>query len=151
MLGLVRASRFAALLQKLKKNEARVEKLSQQLAQTRAELEAWRGKAAEAQDALKKAQAAADRARRETDEQRQLARRALKEAERKAGAARPLPEVESLQKRLAESERELTIAREHLMAIEVKLDILEGAANVLDGRTRSVLADHTGGQNGPAV
>jgi hypothetical protein len=28
------------------------------------------------------------------------------------------------------------VARDHLMAIEVKLDILEGAANVLDRRTR---------------
>ena len=35
-----------------------------------------------------------------------------------------------------ETERELMVARDHLMAIEVKLDILEGAANVLDRRTR---------------
>jgi hypothetical protein len=31
------------------------------------------------------------------------------------------------------------MAREHLMAIEVKLDILEGAANVLDVRTRTAI------------
>jgi len=30
----------------------------------------------------------------------------------------------------------LSMARDHLMAIEAKLDILEGAANVLDLRTR---------------
>jgi hypothetical protein len=49
-------------------------------------------------------------------------------------------EVQSLRARLAEAERELMVAREHLMAIEVKLDILEGAANVLDVRTRAAIA-----------
>lgn len=45
-------------------------------------------------------------------------------------------EIDKLRTRLADAERELTVARDHLMAIEVKLDILEGAANVLDKRTR---------------
>ena len=44
--------------------------------------------------------------------------------------------VKVLRDRLAETEHELMVARDHLMAIEVKLDILEGAANVLDRRTR---------------
>jgi hypothetical protein len=47
-------------------------------------------------------------------------------------------EIERLRTRLADAERELSVARDHLMAIEVKLDILEGAANVLDKRTRTV-------------
>ena len=45
-------------------------------------------------------------------------------------------EWKAMQTRLAETERALAIARDQLMAIEVKLDILEGAANVLDARTR---------------
>ena len=45
-------------------------------------------------------------------------------------------DVKMLRDRLADTERELMVARDHLMAIEVKLDILEGAANVLDQRTR---------------
>ena len=49
---------------------------------------------------------------------------------------------ESLRTRLIEAERELMVAREHLMAIEVKLDILEGAANVLDVRTRAAISQH---------
>jgi hypothetical protein len=53
-------------------------------------------------------------------------------------------EVQSLRARLADAERELMVAREHLMAIEVKLDILEGAANVLDIRTRAAVSQpHT--------
>lgn len=45
-------------------------------------------------------------------------------------------DVKKLRARVADSQRELMVARDHLMAIEVKLDILEGAANVLDRRTR---------------
>ena len=45
-------------------------------------------------------------------------------------------DIKKLRTRLADTERELMVARDHLMAIEVKLDILEGAANVLDKRTR---------------
>jgi hypothetical protein len=36
------------------------------------------------------------------------------------------------------------MAREHLMLVDVKLDILEGAANVLDVRTRSAISKHSG-------
>ena len=46
-------------------------------------------------------------------------------------------DIKKLRARLTDTERELMVARDHLMAIEVKLDILEGAANVLDKRTRS--------------
>lgn len=49
-------------------------------------------------------------------------------------------DIQKLRLRLADAERELVVAREHLMAIEVKLDILEGAANVLDSRTRAAIA-----------
>jgi chromosome segregation ATPase len=49
--------------------------------------------------------------------------------------ARPA-DAETIDARLAETERALMVAREHLNAIEVKLEILEGAANVLDARTR---------------
>jgi acyl-CoA thioesterase FadM len=46
--------------------------------------------------------------------------------------------------RLAEAEQALAVAREHLMMVDVKLDILEGAANVLDARTRSAISKHSG-------
>jgi hypothetical protein len=59
-------------------------------------------------------------------------------------------DLESLQARLQHAERELAGAREHLMVIEVKLDILEGAANVLDARTRTAVARPGGGTGAPA-
>ncbi len=48
-----------------------------------------------------------------------------------------------LREQLANNQKQLMVAREHLMAIEVKLDILEGAANVLDVRTRSTIRQST--------
>ena len=48
-------------------------------------------------------------------------------------------EFAAMQARLVEAERAATLAREQLMAIEVKLEILEGAANVLDARTRAAI------------
>ena len=45
-----------------------------------------------------------------------------------------------LRAHLANAQRDLTHAREHLMLIDTKLDILEGAATVLDNRTRAILS-----------
>lgn len=59
----------------------------------------------------------------------------------------PSGDLMALQARLADTERALTLARDQLNAIEVKLEILEGAANVLDARTRVALQrqpDETG-------
>jgi hypothetical protein len=46
----------------------------------------------------------------------------------------------AMQERLTVAERDLIAAREQLMAVDVKLDILEGAANVLDIRTRATIS-----------
>jgi hypothetical protein len=59
-------------------------------------------------------------------------------------------DLAAMQTRLAETERALALAREHLDAIEVKLEILEGAANVLDARTR-VAPQHRPDKTGAAV
>ena len=73
---------------------------------------------------------------RELNEHKKRAEKSLKAAE-KSGTRDAA--VLDLKERLTRAERELTMAREQLMAIEVKLDILEGAANVLDVRTRTAL------------
>lgn len=50
-------------------------------------------------------------------------------------------EIEKLlRERLVEAEHALIVAREQLMVIDAKLDILEGAANVLDARTRTAIS-----------
>ena len=70
--------------------------------------------------------------------------RQLKKMQRQA---RPIADgdLTVMQTRLTETERALTLAREHLNAIEVKLEILEGAANVLDARTRTQVIGSTAG------
>lgn len=75
--------------------------------------------------------------------------RQLKKLQRQA---RPMGDggLSAMQTRLAETERALALAREHLNAIEVKLEILEGAANVLDARTR-VAPQHRPDKTGAAV
>jgi chromosome segregation ATPase len=65
--------------------------------------------------------------------------------QRKAAARQQRDDtIVELQRKLAAAEHDLATARESLMAVEVKLDILEGAANVLDVRTRNrvTLASH---------
>lgn len=58
---------------------------------------------------------------------------------------RQVADLQTVHERLAVAERDLAAARELLMAVEVKLDILEGAANVLDARTRSVVSRQRSG------
>jgi hypothetical protein len=103
----------------------------------RAESSEWKAKRDEA---LKQAQTALKENAHQTQRLEKLRVDSDKLRERLARARTSHEELTVLQARLGEAERELTLAREHLMAIEVKLDILEGAANVLDTRTRSVIA-----------
>ena len=60
-------------------------------------------------------------------------------------------ELERLREQLTQTEQALVLAREQLTAIEVKLDILEGAANVLDARTRTSPQRQPGPTTGAAV
>ena len=147
-LGFVRASRYAEAIEQQKKAESRALKLEQQLAIAREESRGWKQKADHAQAALKEAQA-------NTAEALKQMRRAEKlrgDAEqRSARETQRAIDLETLRQRLADSERALAVAREQLMAIEVKLDILEGAANVLDARTRTVVTRRTTTERGAPV
>ena len=123
LFGLVPARRYNAL--------------TAQLADARNGAQAWKAKTGESLARIKSLEA---QLKRES--------RLVKEAHRAASHA-GRGDVEKLRIQLAETERELMLAREHLMAIEVKLDILEGAANVLDSRTRQAIQQST--RTGAAV
>jgi hypothetical protein len=125
-LGLVSARRHQAL--------------QQQLAELKAGAVAWKAKANEAGERAKSLE-------QEVRRQSQLAEKAKAAADK---AARKQVEFDALVARLQHAERELAGAREHLMLIEVKLDILEGAANVLDARTRTAVP-RSAGETGAAV
>jgi hypothetical protein len=89
----------------------------------------WKAKAADAIARAKEFEADAKHQAKRAEKFRQAAERWEKRA----------AEFDELNVRLRDLERELAVAREHLMAVEVKLDILEGAANVLDVRTRATI------------
>jgi chromosome segregation ATPase len=101
---------------------------------------AWKTKAAEAMARAKSLDA-------EVKRQAQLIDRLTASAEK---LRQRQDEIERLLRvRLVEAEQALGLAREHLMAIDVKLDILEGAANVLDARTRAAMSKQHSGVSAP--
>jgi chromosome segregation ATPase len=109
---------------------------AQLIADAKAGSLAWKMKAGEAAASVKSLEA-------EVKRQEQLIHRLTASNEK---LRQQQDEVEHrLNARLTEAEQALTVAREYLMAIDVKLDILEGAANVLDTRTRTASSkQHSG-------
>jgi chromosome segregation ATPase len=101
--------------------------LHQQIHESRAQSKTLKTEIADAAKALKVKE-------RELDKLRKAVQQANRRRDDMAG----------LLKRLSEAEQELAAARNHLMVVEVKLDILEGAANVLDARTRTTAAQQSG-------
>ena len=150
-LGLVPLARYRKAAEDSKKWESRTQRLSEELTRVRAEVSAWRSKTEEAAKTLKHSRNEAERDAERFKKLRLEVEKKSAEAKEKAGQAdarriaqiaqeeRRVAMLEELQRRLVTAERELTIARENLMAVEVKLDILEGAANVLDARSRDAL------------
>jgi hypothetical protein len=107
----------------------RYESVVKQLEESRSRAHAWKVQAGEALARVKSLEA-------EVQRQSGL----LKDARRLVGKVQGAESDRAkLREQLAHNQKELLLAREYLMAIEVKLDILEGAANVLDSRTRSAV------------
>lgn len=104
--------------------------LAEQVEQAKRAAHEWKAKASESMARVVKLEA----------DLKQQTRHAQKSELYLAKMRERREEIQNLRTRLAEAERELMVAREHLMAIEVKLDILEGAANVLDVRTRAAIS-----------
>jgi chromosome segregation ATPase len=157
MLGLVTAGRYRVVAGQLRDAESRLKKLTKILETSRSEIKAWKGKTNDAahrvkaleRDAAQREQRA-EREQRAIQEQMNKRDREVTHLQAQIGRLRKTnDEIDALLARLAEAERELSVAREHLMAVDVKLDILEGAANVLDTRTRSVITQQAGKTNAP--
>jgi chromosome segregation ATPase len=140
-LRFVTAARYDSVAARLRKTESRLANAAAALEELRADAQAWKARAEDAHARLK---AAADQAkaleRATSDLQRQLQRQDTamrKDADR---YARRVAAVDGLQDRLAAMEREVVTARDDLMAVETKMEILEAAANALDLRTRAAIA-----------
>jgi len=141
----VRASRMRIASEQLGKCHARVAELKASLEKARAASQEWKAKAHDADQRvaqqaklIERIQAQAARAaEQQARELAQLRTRISGLTEKRAR------DVADLRAHLATAERDLAMARDHLMTIDVKLDILEGAANVLDNRTRAILSART--------
>ena len=128
-------SRIQQLEREVTKTQARSKaQLEQQVNESRAQSKTLKTEIADAAKALKLKERELVKQSHRVDK----LRKGFEQANRRRG------DVEGLLKRVIEAEQELAAARNHLMVVEVKLDILEGAANVLDARTRTTTAQQSG-------
>ena len=157
-IGLAPAAQANRLAQETRDLAARVAQLEERLAQARADADNWKRRHTETADAVAGWKQAAAKADAETERTRAAGERLAADAERGAadvkreqarteewkGRAEKLAadaqdlrvRLQNSRAKLEEAERAAATAHEHLMAMEVKLDLLEAAAQVLDLRTR---------------
>jgi uncharacterized coiled-coil DUF342 family protein len=149
-LGIVGPRHYRHLVEQLRKAQARTEKLAEELESARTSARTYRTKADELAKTLRKYQSDAEsqlrRAQKLTEEINRIKKESTQKAEQREreideAARTRTAALDELHQRLAAAEHDLRIAREALMTVEAKLDILEGAANVLDHRTRHVIAE----------
>lgn len=136
-LGLARAEQVEHAANQARQGAVRVKQLEAQLAGRREDSESWKRKneeaiaaAAEWKKAASRAEAKAERAAADA------AREAARVAELKTRVGALTTQISDMTARLKEANKATATAREHLMATEVKLDLLEAAIQVLDTRTR---------------
>ncbi len=156
--GLAPAAQVERVTAEARQAAGKATQLEDRLARVRAETDTWKRRhedTAEAvagwKEAASRAHTEADRAKVDIDRLKTDIGRAKADAERERGRTdewksrteKMTAEAEDLRARLhharaqlAETQRTATFAREHLMAMEVKLDLIEAAIQVLDTRTR---------------
>ena len=156
--GLAPAAQVERMTKTTQDAAVRIAQLEERLAQARADAESWKRRHGESTEALAGWKQSAARADAESERLRGASDRLAADVERsaadvrreqarteewKARAEKLTADAQDLRARLQssrakleEAERAAATAHEHLMAMEVKLDLLEAAAQVLDARTR---------------
>lgn len=132
--GLVSRAKYVQASEALQRANGKIAELKEALEVARADSRAWKAKVEEVTGRLTQM--------REDDSAKHTKRaaKAMEELERvRAREEKHRLLIAELREKSLASERALRIAREQLMAIEVKLDIIEGAITVLDNRTRAAL------------
>jgi chromosome segregation ATPase len=127
------------LLEQLHDAKARCEKLAQETTQAQQALRSAQDESGRHARRVEKLQGDIDRLKADFEHKYTEDRRGIAEMEQKRTT------VDGFAGRLTDAERELMAARDTLMAVEVKLAILEGAANVLDARMRAGTSGVTAG------
>ena len=137
-LGLAPAGHARRLKAESDRAAEKLRTLEDRTAELKADAESWKRRHEEASRKLADAQAATARA--EAKAQREEARA----QELKTRGDTLAAEMKEMRARLQEASRTGGTVREHLMATETKLDLIEAALQVLDARTRSALVTHAG-------
>jgi chromosome segregation ATPase len=142
--GLAPSSHVAMAASRARDAAAKAGRLEERLAKLRGDVDLWKQRQQETAGALAEAKKTAARAGASTDSLKaDLARVRAEADDSKARAETLAAQVRDLRERLEESRRAATVAREHLMATEVKLDLIEAAIQVLDTRTREAALPHS--------
>lgn len=137
MIGLASAGRVERLSAEAREASAKLRSLEDRIVKLRADAQLWKRRHEETASRLAEGRAAAARDAERAERLKVQAERAeARAAEWKERAGRLAAQVEEMRSRVQSAQRETTAAREHLMATEVKLDLIEAAIQVLDARTR---------------
>jgi chromosome segregation ATPase len=148
--GFVSAARTRELAEARVRAEEHARELKRALEKARADAQELkdrgreRAEKAQQERAELEAKYQARLAKAEQRAEQEAARLRDRDGERAARVEDLRHKIADVQQKMAWAEKSTQLGREHLMAIEVKLDIVEGAIKVLDQRTRAALAARDG-------
>jgi chromosome segregation ATPase len=137
LFGLAPAGHVTQAHARAQRGAEKAQRLEGQLSKLRADRDVWKQRhqeVAAAAAAAKKAVVTAEEAARRAQSETERVRAQVDEWRTRAEGLSV--QLRELRERLEESRRVGTLAREHLMATETKLDLIEAAIQVLDARTR---------------
>lgn len=137
LFGLAPAGHVTQAHARAQRAAEKVQRLEDQLPKLRADRDVWKQRhreVAAAAAAAKRAAVTAEETTRRAQSETDRTRAQVDEWRTRAEAL--TAQLRELRERLEESRRVGTLAREHLMATETKLDLIEAAIQVLDARTR---------------
>jgi len=127
--GLASAGRTRTLMKRLEAAEQRADELKRAVAEARDETARWKARAGEMTERV----ASAERAAAQLPKiERELNQVRMRDEKHRAQLA-------DVRERMLRAEHAASLSQEHLIATEAKLDVIEAAIIVLDGRTRRPL------------
>lgn len=143
-IGLAPAGQVETATAQTRQAAEKAKHLEDRLAGTRADLEHWKQRYEECSNTAAEWKSGVARVEANLERTKAHVVRAEAHAEEwKAKAGALAAQVQDLRARLGDAHRATTTSREHLMAMEVKLDLIETAINVLDARTREAAVAQT--------
>jgi chromosome segregation ATPase len=138
--GLVPAVEIEPLLHQARQAAERMAALDGEVVKLRADVQSWKQRCEESASAAAEWKHAATAATAKAERATAEAQRAEAKADDlRARCERLDIKIDALRTQLEKAGHAATAAREHLMATEVKLDLIEAAIHVLDLRTRDVV------------